>query len=145
MKKNLRSILFISLILGSLLLSACTSGAKSLDSTSWQMTSYRDANGDMQDKLTGAVVNLQFQSAIVSGISGCNNYNGSYQVDGDKLTFGALAVTRQMCADPLGVMEQENAYLAALAQVQSYKQSDDKLEMEDDRGKTILEFAPAGQ
>jgi heat shock protein HslJ len=145
MEKNLRSILFISLFLGGLLLSACASGSNSLDATNWEMTSYRDANGDMQDILANSVVTAQFQSTNVSGIAGCNNYNGSYQLDGNKLTFGALAVTQKACADPRGVMEQENAYLAALSQVQSFKQSNDKLEMEDERGKTVLEFVPSGQ
>jgi heat shock protein HslJ len=145
MKKNLRLILLISLLLGSLLLSACAAKGNSLESTSWQMTSYRDANGDMTDKLPDSVVNIQFQSADVSGIAGCNNYSGTYQVDGKKLTFGPLATTRQACATPLGVMEQENAYLAALSQVQSYKQSAKSLEMQDEKGKTVLVFVPEGQ
>jgi heat shock protein HslJ len=144
-KKRFLILLLASLLLGSLLLSACASQGNTLDGTNWQLTSYLDAKGDLTDILPGTVVTAQFQSANVSGIAGCNNYNGTYEQDGKNLTFGPQATTRKLCADPLGVMDQESAYLSALSQVQSFKQSNAKLEMQDSKGKTILVFAPAGQ
>jgi heat shock protein HslJ len=143
--KRFLFLLIASLLLSSLLLSACASKGNTLDGTNWQMTSYQDANGNMVNILPGTVVTAQFQSTNVSGIAGCNNFNGTYELDGNNLTFGPLATTRKLCADPLGVMDQESAYLADLSQVQSYKKSNTKLEMQDNRGKTLLEFASAGQ
>lgn len=116
-----------------------------MDGTNWELESYLDANGEMANRKTDTVVTAQFQAEKVSGIAGCNNYNSSYQVDGNKLTFSAPASTRKMCADPAGIMDQEYAYLSALSEVQTFKQRDDKLEMRDADGETILVFAPAGQ
>jgi heat shock protein HslJ len=42
-------------------------------------------------------------------------------------------------------MQQESAFLSDLSQVQSFKLSDGQLELEDEKGKTILVFVPIGQ
>jgi putative lipoprotein len=36
----------------------------------------------------------------VSGTTGCNQYNGTYTVDGKKITFSPLASTLMACTDP---------------------------------------------
>ena len=38
-----------------------------------------------------------FADATVSGNAGCNDYTGSYTVDGEKLTIGPLAATKKAC------------------------------------------------
>ena len=64
----------------------------------------------------------------VSGFGGCNDISGAYTVDGSKLTFGPLALTRKACADPVNTIEQ--AYLAALQATQTYEiTSDAKLKL----------------
>ena len=50
----------------------------------------------------------------VAGSAGCNNFTGTYTVDGTKLTIGPLATTRKACVSPEGISEQETDYLAAL-------------------------------
>ncbi len=50
----------------------------------------------------------------LSGNGGCNNYNGPYTVDGEKIKIGPLASTKMTCEQ--AVMDQESAYLAALGQ-----------------------------
>jgi heat shock protein HslJ len=133
------------ILLGTALLSACSPRSQSLDATNWSLDTLRDEQGEMVDVLPGTVVTIDFQADTVSGQAGCNNYNGSYQVDGDNLTFSPLATTRMMCAEPLGVMQQENAYLQALEVVASYDISGSTLEMTDNRGDTLLTFIRAGQ
>ena len=144
MKKQYGLIL-ISLLLGSLLLSACAGIGDSLDGTSWQLEQYRNEDGDLVSLKTDTVVSALFQADKVSGIAGCNNYSSSYQVDGDRLTFSPAATTRKLCVDPLGIMKQESAYLVALEQVQTFQLRNNKLEMQDSNGKTILEFSSIGQ
>lgn len=51
----------------------------------------------------------------VSGSSGCNTFNGTYDLDGAALSFGPLATTKRACADP--TMFVESAFLAAMAGV----------------------------
>lgn len=144
MKKRDRLILF-SLLLVSLLLSACAGVGNSLDGTSWNLNKYRDEDGKLVSIKTNTVVTALFQANKVTGIAGCNNYNSSYEATGNRLTFSPPATTRKLCVDPLGIMKQENAYLAALDEVQTFRQRGNSLEMRDSDGETLLEFSPAGQ
>lgn len=134
-----------NLFLGSLILVACTGVGNSLDGTSWQVDRYRDESGDLVSVAPDTVVTALFQADDVSGIAGCNNYSSSYQVDGSQLTFSPATTTRKLCTSPIGIMKQEGTYLAALAQVQTFKHNGDTLEMMDSDGETLLEFSPAGQ
>ena len=62
--------------------------------------------------ITGTTLTATFTADTVSGSAGCNDYNGSYTLDGDKVTIGPLATTRKACEQP--VMDQETAFLTAL-------------------------------
>ena len=53
----------------------------------------------------------------VNGFSGCNRFTGSFQSDDGELSFTPLASTRMACAEG---MEQENRFLAMLAEVERY-------------------------
>jgi heat shock protein HslJ len=55
----------------------------------------------------------------VAGSGGVNRFSGTCKLDGANLKFGTFAVTRM--AGPPAVMNQETAFLAALAKVASYK------------------------
>ena len=143
-KKRYGLILF-SLLVGSLLLAACAGSDNSLDGTNWQLNRYQDKSGDLVPVIPDTIVTAQFQATKVSGIAGCNNYNSSYQVNGNLLTFSPAATTRKICADPPTIMQQEDAYLTALEQVQSFRHRGEALEMQSSDGETILVFSPAGQ
>jgi heat shock protein HslJ len=58
------------------------------------------------------IVTLDLTADQASGTSGCNQYGGSYAVDGGSITFGPMAVTEMACPDPQ--MSVEAAYLSAL-------------------------------
>ncbi len=57
-----------------------------------------------------------------TGLTGCNNWTADYQLNGDKLTLSNIATTRKLCAPAL--MEQEQRFLAALANVQRWEFSE---------------------
>ena len=132
----------MSLATLAIMLVAC-SAAGGLDATSWKLESYADDAGDMVDALPKSVVTLNFQAEQVSGSAGCNNYNGSYQTTGSKIEFGPMAATRKMCAQPLGIMEQEDSYLADLAAAYEYNLRGNSLEIKDDQGDVILIYIQA--
>ena len=70
----------------------------------------------MAKVLPDTTVTAQFVLGSVSGNGGCNQYSFGYKVDGNKLTVRPQgASTAMMCAEPPGVMDQEQAYLAALS------------------------------
>ena len=53
----------------------------------------------------------------VNGNAGCNNFFGSYEVDGESLGFGQMGATMMACLDG---METEQAFLAALGNTDRY-------------------------
>jgi heat shock protein HslJ len=53
------------------------------------------------------------------GNGGCNMFQGSYDVQGNDLTFGPLAATRMACPTPQ--MEVEQLFFRNLAKVASYQ------------------------
>lgn len=55
---------------------------------------------------------IAFAEGRVSGTTGCNRINGTYEVAGNVVTIGPLATTRMACPPPL--MARETALLAAL-------------------------------
>lgn len=56
---------------------------------------------------------LSADDSRVKGNAGCNNFFGSWQSDGEKVTFGAMGSTMMAC--PQG-MDTEQAFLAALGE-----------------------------
>jgi heat shock protein HslJ len=141
MKKYLSSIVVLVVLTG-IMLAAC-SAPGGLDATSWNLESYAENGGNVVDVLPGSVVMLDFQATQVSGSAGCNNYSGSYQTSGGNIEFGPMAATRKMCAQPLGIMEQESAYLAALEAAAEYDLGGNRLEIKNDRGDVTLIFVRA--
>ena len=64
----------------------------------------------------------------VTGSGGCNDFNGTYTVDGSKLTFGPLASTKKACAEAVNTLE--TAYMTALQATTAYEvTSDGKLKL----------------
>jgi heat shock protein HslJ len=111
-----------------------------LEGTLWVLTSYVDAQGEAVEPVAGSEVTANFQDGRLGGNASCNNYGADYTVDGNNLTIG-LAVTTMMLCQPEEVAQQEQAYLAALAQVATYQIDGDTLTLADAEGNTLLTFA----
>jgi heat shock protein HslJ len=79
----------------------------------WTVSGYNDGESAVVSPLSGTTLTATFtEDGKVSGSAGCNQYNGSYTLDGDAIAVGPLATTMMACPEP--VMAQEQAYLAAL-------------------------------
>lgn len=72
----------------------------------------------------------------VSGSGGCNRYTGPYKQDGEKLSFGALASTKMMCANIAG----EDQFFAMLAKVASFAREGDWLTLYDAHGGALAKL-----
>ena len=142
MKKIIQWIFLLGTI-AALILSACSQEGASLDGSSWALKSYQDDAGETVNILPKSTITVLFQADKVTGIAGCNNYSASYQTNRNKLTFGPAATTRKVCNSPLGIMQQENAFLNALKSTAAYKLKSNSLEMTDSRGNTLLVFRKA--
>ena len=104
--------------------------SQELAGTSWEVTAYNNGQQAVVGVLVEATLTASFgEDGTLSGNSGCNNYTGSYEVDGGQITIGPLASTMMMCSDPEGVMDQEAQYLAALQSAASYQIERNVLEL----------------
>jgi heat shock protein HslJ len=117
--------------------------AMTLEGTSWKLVSYHDGQSALVSVLNGSETTAVFADGRLAGSAGCNNYTASYEQEGDALTVGPAATTRKMCAAPEGIMEQEQAYLAALASVAGYRIQDGRLELRDGDGTPVATFVAA--
>lgn len=106
----------ISIAILALAMTACL-GNDFADSVegSWQLVS-GTVDGAEVPVIETHPITIVFDGEQVSGVAACNNYTGSYTLEGSSIEFGNIATTRMACLDP-GVMEAEAAYTAGLQAV----------------------------
>ena len=87
---------------------------------SWEVTGYNNGAGGVVSVAIGTEVTASFGAdGMLHGSGGCNDYNGSYVLNGESLSIGPLATTRKACEEP--IMEQEDRFLAALQAATGYR------------------------
>ncbi len=120
--------------------STTVSATAELEGTSWTLLGFRD--GDLFDPvLAEAPATITFSDGQASGTAGCNNFSGSYTVDGDTLVSSPLASTLKECESPR--MDQERRFLTVLESVETASLGfDGTLVLAPSSGPTLV-FAPA--
>ena len=63
------------------------------------------------------------------------------ETSGSAIQIGAPGATRKVCTAPAGIMEQESAYLAALASASTYRVEGNQLELRDAGGAIAVQMA----
>ena len=109
-----------------------------LENRIWVLESYGEPD-DLKTVLADTEITATFHSAEgkIEGSAGCNNYNGSYQLQGDELSVpGPIAVTMQSCGEQTD--QQEFTYLRALEAAENYTIDDSQLTVV--CGETVLVF-----
>lgn len=96
----------------------------------------RDVRGDVELTVTFLA------DGTVKGHAGCNDFSGTYDLDGEKLTFGPFAVTKKACSP--ATMEQEFTYLSYMARVTQLKVDGSDLELFVDNNPTPMAFSTSG-
>jgi heat shock protein HslJ len=136
---NGRDLIIILMALAVLLV-GCSPGpadSLSLEGTRWMLVTLKG-----EPPLAGTAPAAEFSADQISGSTGCNHYFGAYAVSGSDITIGNVASTEMWCADPEGVMDQEQAFLVALRSAASYRLAGERLELLDAAGSVILAFGP---
>ena len=108
-----------------------------LEGTRWRLV---QVAGKPVAHVTGqreAYLQLDPSLKRVNASGGCNGFNGTYTLDGQQLSFGAVAGTRMACPK---VMEQENAFSDALTRTTQWKVSNARLELLDASGALLAQF-----
>ena len=75
------------------------------------------AAGSEQDVLADTTITIIFTETEVKGNAGCNDYSGTLNRTDDAFTISNIVATQTACAEPAGIMEQEQAYLTALENI----------------------------
>jgi len=89
-------------------------------------------------------VTMRFDSGRLSGFAGCNNFSGSYTLDGDQLKVGPVASTQMACPEPGSSIE--TAFHKALSGTLRYTVDGDHLSATTASGDTLrFQRAPAPQ
>jgi heat shock protein HslJ len=150
----LRRTLAGLVVVAALLLAGCTSsgpvqpgpgGENGADptGTSWVLSSIRDAGGNLVKVPALPPVTLEFrEGANLGGSGGCNQYGGSYERNGSRITIGQIFSTLMYCEEA-GVSERESAYLGLLGKVRMYRIEGDSLRFFDGVGTEVLIFTRA--
>lgn len=107
--------------------------------TAWTVTGYNTGANAVVSVLAETHLSIHFTAdGKISGSAGCNDYTGPYSSSGESLTIGETAVTREMCAQPEGVMKQERLFLRALAMVGFARMDGDLLELRSRDGGLVV-------
>lgn len=122
-----------------LLIGAALASSGELEGRTWLATELV-VDGSAVAPVEGTVITAKFEDGAISGIASCNNYFGSYTVDGDSMTFGTIGSTLMACEGL--VQDQETAYLTLLSQVDAYAVDGDTLTLRSG-GADVITFVEA--
>ena len=106
----------------------------------WRLSSYVDRKGNLAKVMPGSTITIEFDDFQLNGSTGCNEYFADFRLEGERLFYNSISITEVFCTTPDGVMMQETEYLEALQKVVSYKVMDDRLQMINEEGQTLLIF-----
>ncbi len=129
---------------GAALLVYAPAAEASLEGTPWLLTGILQ-NGGVSSLVLGTEITAGIAEGTLSGTAGCNRYTAQMTVEGSTVTIGPAAATKMFCGEPEGVMEQEQAYLAALEQAVRLELSRQTLTFYNAEGLPVLLFTAAGQ
>lgn len=125
-------------VAAALLAAACTSvnsTSATFEGTRWQVTAI---NG--QATPHNGEYRLQFEAGRVGGAFGCNQFGGTYRVQGDVMVASNVASTLMGCPEPAGTFERNG--LAVLGQPMRLTwHSDRQLTLSNAAGSIALERA----
>lgn len=110
---------------------------KTLEGVSWRLGALTTVKGPQIPTGSSRPVTTRFEAGQVSGFSGCNNFTGSYTIDGDRVTFGRLAATMMACPEP--EMAFESAFHEAFSGTLRYSIRADQLSLITESG-TVIAF-----
>ena len=80
---------------------------------------------------------IKLSEGRVSGFSACNRMIGSYTLEGETLTFGAIGGTKMFCQE---VADLEDVFIQTLQKIRYWKSKSGKLRLFDEKKKLIMKF-----
>ena len=104
-----------------------------LNNTSWMMKLPKNSQCEVPPM-------IEFADGRASGDLGCNRFDGSVKIEGNRLQFDQVAVTMKMCAPQYMALESE--MLNVINNARSAQQTKDALTLFDASGKALITLIP---
>jgi heat shock protein HslJ len=121
--------------------SPSAAAGRPLEGTYWRVIELAGKSTPAQDPKREA--HLQFQAGgRVSGSDGCNRITGTYQLNGDRVTFGQMVGTQMACLNPSGT---EDPFRDVLKSATRLTIAGDRLELLDATGSRLAAFRAVSQ
>lgn len=144
-KRILAGAMLLIIAVACIITAGCTAGTTTPGAVvgiPWSLDSYLAENSTLIPVLPGSEASAWFgPDGKVTGSAGCNHYGGSYHLnDTTDLTISPPVSTKMYCNDPAGLMEQEARFLELLGSAAGYQVGNDRLEITDASGATVLTF-----
>ncbi|WP_041779557.1 META domain-containing protein [Belliella baltica] len=140
----MKKLINLSFILVFLTFSSCDSVSKLnplslLTGNNWVLSSLLGGGLDANKFASGLPFLNFMDGGKLSGFAGCNNFSGSFQLEGTSLNLDPGAMTKKAC----GGENAEGQIVNLLSQVKNFKVAKDKLTLFDG-AKELMSFIPQG-
>jgi heat shock protein HslJ len=126
--KVIKGIFILVIFILAIGLAGCGEGdSPQMEDITWVLESYGEP-GNTNPALEETEITVLFDSARgeVGGSAGCNGYGGTYELDGNELTFpGPFILTMMYCNEQIN--DQEKEYTSILQDAASYEIKGGKL------------------
>ena len=93
----------------------------------WTVTTYYAGNA-VTSVVGGVTMTAEFEDGTISGNTGCNTFNGPYEVDGVSITIGPLSSTLAACPTEELELQQTN-FLKALELARTFEVAGGRLDL----------------
>ncbi len=116
---------------GSTVLATFVAAKGDLAGTTWVVTGYNNGREAVVSPLLGADIIINIDDAnLVSGNAGCNDFFATVQAsENGSIVIDNIGATRRLCSTPVGVMEQEAEFFAALESAATFTIDGDFIEL----------------
>jgi heat shock protein HslJ len=104
--------------------------AKDLENTRWHLLEIGGQTVKIEEEKQRPYFQLASANRRVEGFGGCNRFQGSYKLEGNRLSFQNMLSTLRACADD-SMNDRERDLLSALDAATTYKLSEGVLELTD--------------
>ena len=116
----MKNIIFFLIVFFSTLTFSCSAGNDSTDVRIHDIWALESIQGVKYSRAEGQelhpTIEIYPEEERFSGNTGCNNMNGSMNVEGDKISFSDITQTKMFCVDV-----DETIFLTALSKANKYK------------------------
>jgi len=114
---------------------------QSIQGVAWKLTQFGDPAGlTVANGVPGPAILFQSDGRI-TGSTVCNSFSGTYSLDNDRIQFGSLSASKNMCPTPdPALLEQEQSVLMILEQADHFVLEADRLQILSTGNNRILIF-----